>query len=582
MSEFRFRRMRSRQEIFALTCPNSDICYPKSEIMSSRLFLVNVEPPEIRVAEVRDGRLFDLDIERGQRLLGNIYKGRVENIVTGMDAAFVDIGHKRNALLYVGDIVSEKIGPINQLIQPRQEILVQVARPPVGTKGARVTSRLSLPGRAAILVAGGDGTGVSKRISSEEERTRLRRIADRLRPLDHGVIIRTEADGLSEAQIGADIALLLRQLNAIIANGRESRAPALVHEDLGLLGRIARDRLSDDVSAIYIDSRSVVETFAAQIRELAPQLARLIQFYDEPTPLFERFGVARDVELAAQRSVPLPRGGSIAIDEAEALVAIDVNTGSFTSKKGLAETVVMTNLEAVEEIARQLRTRDLGGIIVVDFIDMDKTRDRVKVLNALENALKDDRNRTRIVQVSPSGLVEMTRRRESQSLRTALGEPCPRCGGSGFVARGESVAIDARRQIRALSIGQNGEQFIVQLHPATACDFIGEDGEWTRALERETDAKIWVRADEMLPTDCTHIERIAMNAPKPRDLAVGALLPLPASARFYPAQGPQFCVLNQTLIALDSLPEKTEGVYASGLIEIVETGRHFVIGKLVS
>ncbi len=545
--------------------------------MSSRIFLVNVEPPEIRVAEVRGGRLFDLDIERGGRLLGNIYKGRVENIVTGMDAAFVDIGKKRNALLYVGDIVTSKLGPINTLIQPRQELLVQVARPPVGTKGARVTTRLSFPGRAAILVAGGDGSGVSKRISSEEERSRLRRIADRLRPLDHGLIIRTEADGLSEAEIGADVDLLMRQLNTVLASGREAAAPSLVHEDLGLLGRIARDRLSDDVSAIYLDSRDVAETFRGQIRELAPHLARLIQFYDEPMPLFQRFGIDRDVALAAERQVPLPRGGSIVIDEAEALVAIDVNTGSFTGKKGLAETVVATNLEAVAEIARQLRARDLGGIIVVDFIDMDKTRDRVKVLNALETALKDDRNRTRIVQVSPSGLVEMTRRRESQSLRAALGEPCPRCGGAGFVARGESVAIDARRQIRALASGIEGAQFLVQMHPATACDFIGEDGEWVRALELETTAQIWLRADENLPTDHAHFERIASP---PRALEVGALLPLPMGARFYPAEGPQFCVLNQTLVALDTLPEKVEGSYKAGVIEIVESGRHYAIGKL--
>ena len=548
--------------------------------MSSRIFLVNVEPPEIRVAEVRDGRLFDLDIERGGRLLGNIYKGRVENIVTGMDAAFVDIGSKRNALLYVGDIVSEKLGPINQLIQPRQEFLVQVARPPVGTKGARVTTRLSFPGRAAILVAGGDGTGVSKRISSEEERARLRRIADRLRPLDHGLIIRTEADGMSEAEIGADVNLLMRQLSAVTQSGNAARAPSLIHEDLGLLGRIARDRLSDDVSAIYIDSRAVADAFGAQIRELAPHLARLIQFYGEPTPLFQRFGIDKDVELAAQRQVPLPRGGSIVIDEAEALVAIDVNTGSFTGKKGLSETVVATNLEAVEEIARQLRARDLGGIIVVDFIDMDKTRDRVKVLNALESALKDDRNRTRIVQVSPSGLVEMTRRRESQSLRAALGEPCPRCGGSGFVARGESVAIDARRQLRALAVGTSGAQFLVQMHPATATDFLGEDGEWARALELETDAAIWLRADEDLPTDHAHIERIPPTATTPRELGVGALLPLPAGARFYPAEGPQFCVVNQILVSLDTLPEKIEGVYGAGLIEITESNRHYASGRV--
>ena len=552
--------------------------------MSSRIFLVNVESPEIRVAEVRAGRLFDLDIERGGRLLGNIYKGRVENIVTGMDAAFVDIGKKRNALLYVGDIVAPKLAPINQLIQARQEILVQVARPPVGTKGARVTTRLSFPGRAAILVAGGDGSGVSKRIASEEERARLRRIADRVRPLDHGLIIRTEAEGMNETEIGADVDLLMRQLSAVTQAGGKAAAPGLIHEDLGLLGRIARDRLNDEVSAIYIDSRAVAAVFAAQIRELAPQLERLIQFYDEPTPLFERFGIEKDVQLAAERQVPLPRGGSIVIDEAEALVAIDVNTGSFTGKKGLSETVVATNLEAVDEIARQLRARDLGGIIVVDFIDMDKTRDRVKVLNALESALKDDRNRTRIVQVSPSGLVEMTRRRESQSLRAALGEPCPRCQGSGFVARGESVAIDARRQIRTLASGLTGAHFLVRMHPATATDFLGEDGEWTRALERETAATIWLRADEDWPTDHAHIDQIAPPnaAATPRAFAVGALVPLPVGSRFYPIQGPQFCVVNEILIALDTLPEKIEGIYQAGLVEIVESGRHYAIGKLTS
>ena len=206
----------------------------------------------------------------------------------------------------------------------------------------------------------------------------------------------------------------------------------------------------------------------------------------------------------------------------------------------------------------------------------------MKVLNALESALKDDRNRTRIVQVSPSGLVEMTRRRESQSLRAALGEPCPRCEGSGFVARGESVAIDARRQIRALSVGTSGAQFLVRMHPATATDFLGEDGEWTRALERETESQIWLRADEDLPTDRAHIERIISQAATPRALAVGTLVPLPAGARFYPAQGPQFCVRNEILIALDTLPEKIEGVYQSGLIEIVESGRHYASGKLTS
>lgn len=262
--------------------------------MSSRLFLVNVEPPEVRVAEVRDGVLFDLDVERDTRLLGNIYKGRVENIVPGMDAAFVDIGLKRNALLYVGDVVGAERGtPISSIIKPRQELLVQIARPPVGTKGARVTTRISLPGRYAILVTGSESVGVSKRIDSEEERTRLRRIADRLRPLDHAIILRTEADGATESLISADIANLMGQLSVLQGRGATASAPALIHEDLGLVGRIARDRLGDDVTAIYLDSRAVLDTFLAQLREFTPHLARLVQLYADPVPIFEKFSTLR-------------------------------------------------------------------------------------------------------------------------------------------------------------------------------------------------------------------------------------------------------------------------------------------------
>ena len=550
--------------------------------MSSRLFLVNVEPPEIRVAEMRDGQLFDFDLERDTRLLGNIYKGLVENIVPGMDAAFVDIGLKRNALLYVGDILGATPGAnISQLIKSRQEIMVQVARPPVGTKGARVTTRLSLPGRSAILVTGSDTAGVSKRIESEEERARLRRIADRLRPLDHGLILRTEAEGATETQISVDVASLARQLAALKAQGRDLNAPALVHEDLGLLGRIARDRLSDDVTAIYIDSRSVLETFLAQIRGFAPHLARLVQPYTESTPIFEKFGVARDIEIAGNRTVPLAGGGSLVIDEAEALTAIDINTGSNVSRRGLNETVVATNLAATAEIARQLRLRDLGGIIVVDFIDMERTRDRVKVYGALEAALKDDRNRTRIVQISPSGLVEMTRRREAQSLLKALNEPCAHCEGLGWVPRGASVAIEARRRAREIALKTAGAGVLVILHPQVACEFLGEDADWVRTLEHETGARIRVRVDEEFETSQVHFERIVPGVALARDLVVGALVPLGPHAKFYPRENPAYCVLGQTLVLLDPLPERPDDPdeRETLLVQISEVGRHFAAGK---
>ncbi|PQV65339.1 RNAse G [Abditibacterium utsteinense] len=557
--------------------------------MPSRQFLVNVEPPEIRVAEVRDGRLFDLDIERDARMLGNIYKGRVENILPGMDAAFLNIGQKRNALLYVGDIVHGAIHEksagarevsIGALLKTGQELMVQVARPAVGTKGARVTMRLSLPGRYAILVAGGDTAGVSKRIESEEERTRLRRIADRLRPLDHGLIIRTEAEGANETQLSDDVALLVRQLDAIRAAGKTAPAPTLVHEDVGLLGRIARDRLSGDVDAIWIDSVSAFDQFVAQIRAYAPQLLPRLQFYAEAQPIFAKFNIEADARIAGEHFVPLQSGGSLVIDEAEALCAIDVNTGKFVGKKTLGDTVLATNLEAVAEIARQLRLRDLGGIIVVDFIDMDKTRDRVKVLNTLETALKDDRNRTRIVQISPSGLVEMTRRREGQSLLKMVNETCPTCAGVGFVARGETIAIAARRRAREMALENRGIAVLVTFHPEIVADFLGEDGEWAREFETSTGAQLRVRVDSNSARAHVHFERIVPGVALAGDLALGALIPIVSRGPFYPHSAPQYAVAGGNLISIEGLAALESAPKERLLIEITAVGRHFCLGRL--
>ncbi len=551
--------------------------------MLSRLFLVNVEPPELRVAEVRGGILFDFDIERDARMLGNIYRGRIENILPGMDAAFIDIGQKRNALLYVGDItLGARDQGIGNLVKTGQEMLVQVARPAVGTKGARVTMRLSLPGRYAILVAGGDTAGVSKRIESEEERARLRRIADRLRPLDHGLIIRTEAEGASEAQLSADVAILARQLSDVRARGNAANAPSMIHEDVGLLGRIARDRLSGDVSAVHVDSRRAFDQFTAQIAAYAPQLLPRLQLYGEAAPLFEKFNIESAVRNAGERAVPLPSGGGLIFDEAEALCAIDVNTGKFVGKKTLGDTTLATNLEAVEEVARQLRLRDIGGIVVVDFIDMDKTRDKVKVLNSLEIALKNDRNRTRIVQISPSGLVEMTRRREGQSLLKMVNESCPTCGGTGFIARGQSVAIAARRRAREMVLENRGIAVLVTLHPEIAPEFLGEDGEWARELETSTGSQIRVRANADFERHHVHFDRVMPNVLLAGDLSVGALVPLSARGPFYPPDAAQFALAGGNLVCIEGLSDLKNAPDQRILVEIVEVGRHFSVGKLAA
>ncbi|HEX8237972.1 MAG TPA: Rne/Rng family ribonuclease, partial [Abditibacteriaceae bacterium] len=422
-------------------------------------YLVQVEDIEVRVAKVADGRLIDLDIERDNRLLGNIYKGRIANVLPGMDAAFIDLGLARNALIYVGDLHSNA-GPdspdagasISQRVKVNDWLCVQIARPPVGSKGARVTQKLSLPGRYVVLMTGSDNVGVSRRVERNEERERLRRIADRVRPLDHGVIVRTEAEGASEAELTRDVLNLHRQFEQIAERARGLQQPGLLHRELGLLGRLARDYLNQDVEQVLFDSADEYSAFRDLVAIVAPQYVDRVALHSQPVPLFEAAGINKQIEMTMERVVPLASGGHLTIDEAEALTAIDVNTGKFVGKKRLADTVLKTNLEAVDEVARQLRLRNIGGVIVIDFIDMEQTRDRIKVMNTLEGALKSDHTRTRIVQLSPLGLVEMTRRREGDSLRQLLFNPCPYCDGEGVIKTPATVAIDARRHLREMGL----------------------------------------------------------------------------------------------------------------------------------
>ncbi len=548
--------------------------------MSDRIFLVNVEPPELRVAELREGKLFDLDIERDGRMLGNTYKGTVENVLPGMDAAFVNIGEKRNALLYMGDLVPEgtRATAIGDLVKPGQEVLVQVARPAVGGKGARVTTRLSFPGRYCIIITNSETSGVSKRIDSEEERGRLRRLADKLRPLDHGLIMRTEAEGASEAQISADVEFLLQQLEKVKLRAAGLKTPALLHRDLGLLGRLARDRMRFDVAAIHVDSLEAVEILREQLRTFSPTLADRVNYHPGPEQIFAKFGIAAQVESASLHKVTLPHGGSVVLDEAEALTAIDINTGSFVGRRGLGDTVLQTNLEAVEEIARQLRLRDIGGIVVVDFIDMERTRDRVKVLNALEAAVKDDRAKTRIVQISPSGLVEMTRRRESQTLRNVLSEPCSRCGGLGHLPRASTLAIDARRAMRERILAHPATGILAVFHPEIACEVLGEDGEWLKEMEAQTGGKIWIRVDFSLNREQSRFEKLAPGLALSGDIIVGSTVPLPPDSPLFPSVMPQFAVVGQTLVHVPGLADlPAQNRY---LIQIMQTGRHYAEGRI--
>jgi ribonuclease G len=520
---------------------------------AAHIFLISSEAPELVVAQLRDGHLFDLFIERGGRLLGDIFRGRVANVLAGMDAAFVDIGLARNALIYAGDCLDPSQmerdfrahKPIGELLKIGDEVLLQVAKPPVGGKGARVTMRLALAGRFVVLTQHTEGIGVSRRIESEDERGRLRRIAEKLCPLGHNLIIRTEGEGVSESEIARDIQQLAAQLKVIQERGAVAQAPALIHRETGLLGRLVRDRIGPQTAQIVVDNKDVFETVVRLTRLIAPEYENRITLYDEPTSIFKRYGIDKELARARERIVELPSGGAVVFDEAEALCAVDVNTAKFTGKKRLADTVLQTNLEAVEETARQLRLRDIGGVIVIDLIDMERRRDSVRVLEALEAALKQDRARVRIVQYSPSGLVEIIRRREGQSLRQLLHRPCPYCAGSGVVKSPQTTAIETRRRIREMTAASDEEamELLVALHPEVALWFLGSDDEYIRNLEASTGARIFLQVEPSAHLETSTIEVMdAVTMARWPQWKSGEVVALPADAMTYPAKEPRFIV----------------------------------------
>lgn len=568
-------------------------------------YLVQVEDIEVAVAKVAQGRLVDLDIERDNRLLGNIYKGRIANVLPGMDAAFIDLGLARNALIYVGDLITNEGDPtpnaasIGQRVKVNDWMTVQIARPPVGTKGARVTQKLSLPGRYVVLMTGSDNVGVSRRIESHEERERLRRIADRVRPLDHGIIVRTEAEGATEAELVRDVNDLHRQFQQISARAQTTQNPALLHRELGLLGRLARDHLNQDVEQVVFDSADEYSAFRDLVAIIAPQYVDRVILHESAQSLFASAGIKEQIALTMERIVPLASGGHLTIDEAEALTAIDVNTGRFIGKKRLADTVLKTNLEAVEEVARQLRLRNIGGVVVIDFIDMDNTRDRIKVMNALEAALKSDHTRTRIVQLSPLGLVEMTRRREGESLRQLLFNPCPYCEGDGVIKTPITVAIEARRALREIGLrdleqsaaqqrtadGQPQRAYKVTLSPQAALALLEGSGEALVPLENLISAHIYVRVNAS-----AHPESFRVRGGNAREfdaetkqLQPGTRVTLTHNQAASHNQVPGYILIDEILVSLSTAgPEAaTQQQQQPAVIDVVTTGRWLVAAQVV-
>ncbi|MFO7245431.1 MAG: Rne/Rng family ribonuclease [Thermaerobacter sp.] len=485
--------------------------------------LVSVEHDETRGAILEDGRLVDVFIERplAQRVVGNIYKGRVENVLPGMQAAFVNIGLERNAFLHVDDAHPVKMEgdedeppedlkgkTINDLLRVGQEVVVQVVKEAVGTKGARITRNLTIPGRYLVLMPGVDYVGVSRKISDEAERERLKRIAQSVKPPGLGLIVRTVAEGRSEEDIARDAKFLLRVWSDIQRKNRQQRAPSILYKDMGLVYRLLRDFMTDEVTRFAIDSRAEYQQAQELLEIFAPeQKDRLEFFHGKGRSLFEVYGLNEEIDRALKKRVWLPSGGYIVIDQTEALTVIDVNTGKFVGTHDLQDTVYRTNMEAVDEIARQIRLRDIGGIIVIDFIDMESPRHRHRVVRALERAVARDRTKTTVLGITQLGLVEMTRKKGRKNLLDLLTRECPYCDGRGRVLTEESQARRVRREIKRILRSTNHEAILVEVHPSVASLLIGAGGSNLKELERETGKSIYIKGSE-----ACHIEEMNLRA----------------------------------------------------------------------
>ncbi|MBI2423959.1 MAG: Rne/Rng family ribonuclease [Candidatus Hydrogenedentes bacterium] len=455
-------------------------------------FVINVNPQETRIALLEDKRLAELIIEREEdrSIVGNIYKGRVDSVIPGIQAAFVDIGFEKNGFLYVSDIAgAEGTGditledgaprartraqrarqqPIETMLKVNQYIMVQVVKDQLGTKGPRLTNFITIPGRYTVLMPTTSSLGVSRKIESEEERDRLKKILRSVRPKGVGLITRTAGEGCKKADFQADARYLSRVWDKVKDKYETLTRPGLLREDMGPVLRCVRDQFTSDIDKLVVDDETSYGRIVSFLETFEPGLEKKVRLYKLKRPIYDKMGIENEITKALRRKVNLKSGGYICIDQTEALIAIDVNTGKFTGKKQLEDTVFHTNMEAAEEIARQVRLRDMGGIIVCDFIDMQVERNKRKLIQRLEESLRHDRARTSISEVSELGLIEMTRKRVKHNIVKALSQPCPYCEGSGVVRSVTTVTFDTLRQLQSLFCISKEKQIILQVHPDVA------------------------------------------------------------------------------------------------------------------
>jgi ribonuclease G len=504
---------------------------------TNKLIVINAASYETRVATLESGILVDLLVERGddRNLVGNIYKGKVIRVLPGMQAAFVDIGMDKAGFLFAGDFVTphfefenetpedpvlgDDLGirqarypqdhflpPIEGLIREGQHLLVQVSKEPLGTKGARITSHITLAGRYLVLLTWSDHVGISRRIEDAVERDRLNHLVERIHPEGMGAIVRTAAEGKTEAELKADIDYLACLWEAIQKKTDSSSAPALIHRDLSLSLRAVRDLFTDDMDRIVVDDEEEYRRVCNFAAQFFPRIQDRIELYSGTQPIFEHYGIEIELARALDKKVWLKSGGYIVIEQTEALTVIDVNTGKYVGRTSLEETTVKINLEAVREIVYQLRLRNIGGIIIIDFIDMKSEENRDKVYQALIEALRADKSKTTICKISELGLVEMTRKRVRESLSRSTSEACPYCSGEGVIKSRKTICYEIFRAIERQGPSLSGKQLSLQVHPALAEELFGDDRKYIETLEQRFRMTVNISASDKL-----HMEQYRME-----------------------------------------------------------------------
>ena len=492
--------------------------------------IVSSNGHETMVAILEDDQVAEVLVERERHrgVVGNVYKGRVSKVLPGMQSSFIDVGLERDGFLYVADVVDtmdefdkleagddeggngrdrdrDKPPPkIEELLKEGQEILVQVVKEPLGTKGARLTSHVTMPGRFLVFMPTVDHVGVSRKIESRDERSRLRGIVREFREsrgFTGGVIIRTAASGRPKEDIVKDLEAFHTIWTEIRQKTESQRAPAVVYREQSLVSKLLRDLLTEEFQAIRIDNPQEHQRVLDLVEQIMPSLAPRVKLYTKPFPIFDEYGVQAEIDKALKSKVWLKSGGSIVINQTEALVAIDVNTGRYVGKKSagrLEDTIVKTNLEAVKEIVRQVRLRDLGGIIVLDLIDMEEKKNRQKILQAVEQELKKDRSPSKALQVSDFGLIIITRKRVKQSLERVLTEPCPYCSGSGAIKSTSTICYEILSEVRKLGPDLNGHRLLLRVNPDIARALKEEESAVVRDLKQTLGKDVTIRPDAQL------------------------------------------------------------------------------------